>query len=61
MATEVLEGRTDLRTVGRSSVYAAQLTEAADRFRDWQASLTPEEREALDRSTHEYLGDAENR
>ncbi|MEU4219606.1 hypothetical protein [Actinoplanes sp. NPDC026623] len=60
MATEVLEGRTDLRTIGRSSVYAAQLTEAAEGFREWHAHLSPEERDARDRSAHEYLGDADN-
>ncbi len=45
MARDVLVGRTDLRMVARSSVYADNLTEAIGRFQRWQAELTPEERE----------------
>lgn len=57
MATEVLEGRTDLRTIGQSSVYAVQFTEAAEGFRRWHTELSPEERNRLDRSTGEQLDD----
>ena len=54
MATEALDGRTDLRTIGQSSVYAAQLTEATE-FHAWQADLSLEERETLDSSAHEQF------
>jgi len=61
MATEVLEGRTDLRTIGQSSVYAAQFTEAAEGFRRWHAELSPEERDSVDRSAHERFDDSGSR
>lgn len=45
MARDVLDGRTDLRTVGQSSAYSHQMTEAIGQFQQWQAELTLEERE----------------
>jgi hypothetical protein len=57
MATEILEGRTSLRTVGNSSVYADHFAEAATRFRDWQSSQTAEERGEAVRNAAEHLGD----
>jgi hypothetical protein len=57
MARDVLDGRTDLRTVARSSVYADNLTEAIGQFQRWQAQLTPEERERfLGQARQELLG-----
>jgi hypothetical protein len=47
MAREVLEGRTDLRTIARSSAYASQLTASINEFDRWQSELTQEERNAL--------------
>jgi hypothetical protein len=55
MAREVLEGRTDLRTVARSSAYADQMTEAVGRFQNWQAEATPEERSQLLEETQKKL------
>jgi hypothetical protein len=57
MATEVLKGRTGLRMIGQSWVYAVRFTEAAEGFRAWHGELSPDEREALDRSAHEQLDD----
>jgi hypothetical protein len=45
MARDVLDGRTDLRTVGQSAAYSEQMTRAIGQFQQWQADLTPEERE----------------
>jgi hypothetical protein len=47
MARDVLEGRTDLRTIARSSAYAGQITEGITKFNRWQSELTPEERDKL--------------
>lgn len=47
MARDVLDGHTDLRTVGQSSAYSHQMTEAIGQFQQWQAELAPEEREEL--------------
>ncbi len=58
MARELLAGRTDLRTIGGSEAYATQLSEAAEGFRKWQAELSLEERDELERTTRENLGDA---
>jgi hypothetical protein len=54
MAREVLEGRTDLRTVARSSAYADRITEGIGEFNRWQSELTPEERD-------QFLDDARER
>lgn len=55
MACEVLEGRTDLRTVAGSSAYAGQLTEAVGKFTAWQAQLTPTERDQALEATQKRL------
>jgi hypothetical protein len=55
MAGEILAGRTDLRTIANTSVYATQLTEAVGRFRHWYDELTPEERDQLTKDTRAYL------
>jgi len=45
LARDVLEGRTDLRAVARSSAYAEQISAATVKFQKWYSELTPEERE----------------
>jgi hypothetical protein len=47
MAREVLEGRTTLRDVARSSAYATEMTKVMAGFQEWNTSLTDEERERL--------------
>ena len=47
MARELLEGRTDLRTVAQSSAYANDLTGAIGQFQRWQSSQTQEERDQV--------------
>lgn len=59
MAKDVLDGRTDLRSVGRSSAYAGHIRDGIDKFNRWQADLSPEEREELDRKIREEFGDAD--
>jgi hypothetical protein len=55
MAKELLEGRSSLRDVGQSAAYAAQFTEAAERYRKWYAELSPEQRAELDRTAREQF------
>jgi hypothetical protein len=55
MAREVIEGRTDLRGMGASGVYAEQLTGAIHRFQRWHAELSPEEREQIVDGAREQL------
>jgi hypothetical protein len=58
MAREVIEGRTDLRTIARSSAYAGQLTASISDFNRWQSELTPEERnELVENVTASIYGD----
>lgn len=45
MARDVLDGRIDLRAIGQSSAYSPHLTEAIGSYQQWQAALSPEERE----------------
>lgn len=60
MARDVLDGRTDLRSVARSSVYAGHFTDAIGRFQRWHADLTPDERNQLVVDTRaRLLGGAE--
>jgi hypothetical protein len=47
LAREVLEGRTTLREVARSSAYAAEMGAVMRRFQQWNAELTDEERAKL--------------
>jgi hypothetical protein len=53
MASDLLDGRTSLREVGKSEVYAEQFTAATGRFLTWFTELTPEEREELSRKARE--------
>jgi hypothetical protein len=57
MADDLLEGRTDLRTVGRSSAYADQISAATVKFRQWYSELTPEERDRLIAETEAQVAD----
>ena len=56
MARDLLEGRTSLREVGKSEVYADQFNAATRRFLDWYHELTPEERGELNRKAQEEFG-----
>jgi cytochrome c-type biogenesis protein CcmH/NrfG len=47
MARDVLEGRTTLRDVARSSAYATAMTDVVGRLQDWNANLSDREREEL--------------
>jgi len=47
MAREVLEGRTTLRDVARSSAYAAEMSTAMAGLQQWNADLTDEQRDQL--------------
>jgi hypothetical protein len=55
MARDVLNGRTDLRTAARSSIYADNLTEAIGQFQRWQDTLAPDEREQFLTQTQQQL------
>jgi hypothetical protein len=55
MAREVIEGRTDLRSMGASGAYAEQLTGAVRGFRRWQSELSPEGRERIVAEARERL------
>jgi hypothetical protein len=57
MASDLLEGRTSLREVGKSEAYAQQFAAATGRFLTWYTELTPEEREDLDQKAHDEFGD----
>jgi hypothetical protein len=53
MARDLLDGRTSLREVGRSQVYADQFAAATGRFLNWYTKLTPQEREELSQKAQE--------
>lgn len=55
MATEVLNGRTDLRGLAKTSVYGSPLAEGVDRFRQWEAEASPEERRRVAEQTRMAL------
>jgi hypothetical protein len=57
MARDVLEGRMSLRDVARSSAFAVPLSAAMDRFHDYDAQLSPEERVTLLKDAEERLAD----
>jgi hypothetical protein len=59
MAREILEGRMTLREVTRSTAFAIPLSEAMDRFREYDARLTEEERAELVKDAEERLADGE--
>ncbi|MFC7278567.1 hypothetical protein ACFQS1_31700 [Paractinoplanes rhizophilus] len=56
MASDLLDGRTSLREVGKSEVYADQFAAATRRFLNWYNELTPEECEELNRKAQEEFG-----
>lgn len=56
MANEVLEGRTTLHQVARSSAYEESMTGLFQRFHEWNASLSDEEREKLVKEAEDQLG-----
>lgn len=47
MACDLLAGRTDLRTISRSSSYAQPLTAAARQYAEWFNNLDSQEREQV--------------
>jgi hypothetical protein len=47
MAREVLQGRTTLREVARSSAYATEMAKVMADLREWNTGLTDRERERL--------------
>lgn len=47
MAREVLESRTTLRDVARSSAYAAEMSTVMTDLQQWNADLSDEQREQL--------------
>lgn len=55
MAREVLEGRTDLRSVARSSAYAAQISEGIRGYKSWEDSLSEEERNHLEEEARKVI------
>nr|WP_221375821.1 hypothetical protein [Actinoplanes polyasparticus] len=56
MARDLLDGRIQLRDLGKSSAYAEPLTEAVGGFQQWQAALTDEERREQLETAREQLG-----
>ena len=61
MAGELLDGRTDLRSVARSTAYASHITNAIRRYDLWQAQLTAPERRQLEEEMRAILSDEDNR
>jgi hypothetical protein len=55
LARDLLDGRTDLRSVTRGSAYAEPLSEVMSGFARWHDNLEPEERERLIRGTEAYV------
>jgi hypothetical protein len=47
LARDVLEGRTTLRDVARSSAYATAMTPVMQRLQEWNANMTDDERDQL--------------
>lgn len=48
MARDILEGRTDLRTVASSSAYSTNLSAAVATYQTWYSELGTEERAAFE-------------
>jgi hypothetical protein len=57
MARDILDGRMTLREVTRSTAFAAPLSEAMDRFREYDAQLSEQERARLLNEAEERLAD----
>jgi hypothetical protein len=55
MARDLLDGRTSIREIGQSSVYAAPLSEQFTKYNEWFNGLKPEERERLMSEANETL------
>jgi hypothetical protein len=60
MARDLLDGRTELSTIARSSAYADQISAATVQFQTWYAELTEEEREKLIADTEAHVADVED-
>ncbi len=56
IARDLLEGRISLRDLTRTSVYSQVFTEQIQRHKGWQANLTDEQREQLEREVREMYG-----
>ncbi|GGL18927.1 hypothetical protein [Mangrovihabitans endophyticus] len=56
MANDVLEGRTTLRAVARSSAYSDPITGGIHSFQRWQAGLTPQQRRQFETDAQEAIG-----
>ncbi|MCO8272865.1 hypothetical protein M1L60_19915 [Actinoplanes sp. TRM 88003] len=61
MADEILSGRSNLRGLAQTSVYATELTGAVERFRDWEAETPLQEREHVAGETLAALGTESDR
>jgi hypothetical protein len=60
MARELLDGRTDLRSVARSTAYAGPITDGIHRYDGWQAQLTAEERRQLEEEMRAIVSDEDS-
>lgn len=58
MATELLAGRTTIRELGQSTVYATQLENAVSQFKAWERELSADEREELEQQARRQFGDS---
>jgi hypothetical protein len=56
MSQDILDGRIELRDIGRSAAYANPLTDAIGQFQQWQADLTEDERNAALDEARRQLG-----
>jgi hypothetical protein len=61
LAKRVLEGRLDLREVGRSTAYAGPLTQGLDKFAGWYDALDEEERGRLVAEARRQLSDSDRK
>jgi len=60
MARDVLDGRLGLREVARSSAFAIPLADAMDRFHDYDAQLSQQERARLIKEAEKRLADQDD-
>jgi hypothetical protein len=56
IARDLLNGSITLRDLTRTSVYSGVFMEQFHRYKDWEASLTAEDREEFQRQTRETYG-----
>jgi hypothetical protein len=60
MARELLNGRSDVRTIANCSAYAGPILQGIEQYRRWESSLTPEERQRFIEDAHVAIyGDRE--